>query len=588
MPRLRTFSTLLTTFRVAIGVLLAAIGLSAVAETAPSPLVLNDAVPTLDVWPAVSLLQDPDGKLSVDEALAALPGFAVPNSAYATLGMRQKVVWLRVPVSVPPQSTGRWILEFDYALLNRIDVHVATGGRVVRHAVLGNAQPFAQRPIPSRSHAVVLELQPGNEYDLLLRVESIGAMILPVSLSNLSAFHRGAINEQMLQGVLTSLGLCLLLYSLLQWISLREHLYLKYSLLVLASVLFSIHFFGIGEQYLWTDSTWLETHMAGISSLIAASATALFIEDALGADMSRRLRRAMRILAGALAMVALAHALDLIDIYGVSIFMGTLGLAPALLGLPGAIARIRRGDSVGAYFIFAWVGYFIASAIMVGVVKAYVGANFWSMHSFQFGATFDMLIFMRIAVLRSAAVHIAAQRATREHETLRSLAHTDPLTGLLNRRGLNTTLAAALHNCNPEQWLAIYMLDLDEFKPVNDQFGHDVGDELLAIVAQRLRATVRTGDVVARVGGDEFVVMAGRMHSDQQANELGGKLLNAFREPFALEQESCRVGVTIGYVLAPADGHDAASLLKAADAAMYAGKQSGKNTLRRGAASAGS
>lgn len=574
----------LTLLRLAIGVLLMAISLTLLA--APAPLVLHDAVPMVDVWPAVSLLHDPDGKLTVDEALAALPSFAVPQSAYATLGLRQKVVWLRVPVSVPAQSNGRWILDFDYTLLNRIDVHVATGGRVVRHVVLGNAQPFSQRPLPSRSHAVVLELPPGKDYDLLLRVDTIGSMILPVSLSKLSAFHRRAINEQMLQGVLTSLGLCLLLYSLMQWISLREHLYLKYSLLVLASTLFSVHFFGIGAQYLWTDIAWLERHMAGISSLIAAGGTALFIEDALAADMSRVLRRAMKILAGVLAIAAVAHALDWIDIYVVGIFMGTLGLMPALLGLPGAIARARRGDRVGTYFIFAWVGYFVASAIMVGVVKGYIAANFWTLHSFQFGATLDMLIFMRIAVLRSAAVHVAAQRATREHETLHSLAHSDPLTGLLNRRGLNTTLTAALHNCNPQQVLAVYMLDLDGFKPVNDQFGHDVGDELLAIVAQRLRATVRTGDVVARVGGDEFVVMADGMQSDQQAKELGGKLLGAFREPFALEKENCRVGVTIGYVLAPWDGHDALSLLKAADAAMYAGKQSGKNSLRRGAVAA--
>ncbi|MEO8103436.1 MAG: diguanylate cyclase [Betaproteobacteria bacterium] len=566
--------------------LLSAISAAAPAPV-PAPLVLTDAMTSVDLWPAVRVLRDPDRKLAIENVIASAAEFATPESAYAALGLRQKVVWLQVPLSVPAQANGRWILDLDYTLLNRIDVHVVSDGNVIRHAVLGNMLPFSARPLPSRAHAVVLELPPGHEFQLYLRIETIGSMILPVRLSKLAAFHQRAVDEQMLQGVLTSLGLCLLLYSLMQWISLREHLYLKYSLLVFASTLFSVHFFGIGEQYLWTDNAWLERHMAGITSLAAAFATALFIEDVLGSDMSQRLRRAMRILAAVLGIAALAYALDLIDIYVVGIFMGTLALLPALMGLPGAIARVRRGDSVGAYFILAWVGYFVASVIMVGVVKGNVGADFWSMHSFQFGATIDMLIFMRIAVLRSAAVHVAAQRATREHETLHSLAHSDPLTGLLNRRGLNTTLAAALHNCNPEQLLAVYMLDLDGFKPVNDQFGHDVGDELLAIVAQRLRATMRTGDVVARVGGDEFVVMAGGLQSDQQASELGGKLLEIFRAPFALEQESCRVGVTIGYVLAPIDGHDAAGMLKSADAAMYAGKQAGKNMLRRGSASAG-
>ena len=194
---------------------------------------------------------------------------------------------------------------------------------------------------------------------------------------------------------------------------------------------------------------------------------------------------------------------------------------------------------------------------------------------------------VRIAVLRSAAVHLAAQRATQERDSLISLAHTDPLTGLLNRRGLNDMLRAALMSSTRDRMLAVFVIDLDEFKPVNDQYGHDVGDELLMVVAQRLRATMRANDAVARVGGDEFVIMAAGLHSEAQARELGNKLLDALRTPFSLGTlgaRTCRIGGTIGYALAPQDGMDAAQLLKTADAAMYAGKQAGKNALRRGAA----
>ena len=573
-------------YRFAVTVLLLAISFSCLA----APLVLQDANAIIDVWPAVTILRDPDARLTVAEALDARERFVAPQSAYATLGLRQKVVWLRVPVAVPLTDSASasarepWILDIDYSLLNRVDVDVVANGQIVQHALLGNLQADAQRPFRSRSPAVSLTLQPGLEYTLLLRIETMGAMILPITLSKLSTFHGHALNEQMLQGMLTSLGLCLLLYSLLQWGSLREPLYMKYSLLILGSVLFSVHFFGIGELYLWGGNVWFETHMAGITALIAASATALFIEDVLGQDTHRRLRQAMKILAGVLAVAALAHGLDWIDIHGVSVVMSSIGILPSLLGVPGAIARIRRGDSVGVYFLLAWIGYFAASAVMIGVVKGYVGANFWTMHSFQFGATFDMLVFLRIAVLRSTAVHLAAQRATQENATLHSLAHTDPLTGLLNRRGLNTTLTAALHNCTPEKLLAVYMLDLDAFKLVNDQFGHDVGDELLEIVASRLRATMRTGDGIARLGGDEFVVLAGGLQSEAQAQELGNKLLYAIGEPFALSQHTCHVGVTIGYTLAPLDGLHAETLLKLADGAMYAGKQNGRNCLQRGAA----
>ena len=576
-------------FRFVLSIMLTAMSLMGFATPVQSPVILKDAGTIIDLWPAVSIVRDPEGKLTIDDVLAAPEKFAAPQSAYATLGLRQKVVWLHIPVLVPvsgPVSTTarsgeQWILDIDYSLLNRIDVYAAADGRVAQHALLGNFQPDAQRPIHSRSQAVPLTLQPGVPYTLLLRVETIGAMILPITMSRISAFHGHAIDEQILQGLLTSLGLCLLLYSLLQWFSLREHLYIKYSLLILGSVLYSVHFFGIGELYLWTDNVWIETHMASMTALIAACATALFIEDVLGQDMNRHLRLATKILAGVLAFSALAHALDWIDVYSVSIIMSTIGLMPSLIGVPGAIARMRRGDSVGTYFLLAWIGYFASSAVMVGVVKGYVDVNFWTMHGFQFGATFDMLIFLRIAVLRSTAVHIAAQRAAAEHEILHSLAHTDPLTKLLNRRGLHTTLTAALHNCTPEKILAVFVLDLDGFKLVNDRFGHDVGDELLEVVASRLQATMRTGDGIARLGGDEFVVLAGGLQNDSQAKELGAKLLQAISEPFALSQHTCHVGVTIGYALAPLDGIHAEPLIKQADSAMYMGKQSGRNCLRR-------
>ncbi len=567
--------------------LLVAISLMSLGSIAQSALVLSDEKTNFEAWPAVSILRDPAGKLTTEEALAAPEKFTSPKSAYATLGLREKVVWLRIPVSVAPaagEANSQWILDIDYALLNRVDVHVVRDGKVVQHAVLGNAQPLAQRPMRSRSHAVSLNLSPGAEVTLLLRVDTIGAMLLPITLSRLSAFHGRAIDEQILQGLLVSLGLCLLFYSLLQWASLREHLYLKYSLQIAGSVFFTVHFFGIGELYLWTDNMWFERHMAGISTLIAVCGTALFVEDALGRDMSRALRLAMKVIAGVLALVAVAHAFDWADIHAVSIALVTFGLLPAVLGVPGAIARMRRRDSVGALFLLAWLVYLVARAVTLGLVTGHFDASFWTMHMSQFGAAIDMLIFMRIAILRSTAVHVAAQRATQEHAALHSLAHTDPLTGLLNRRGLNSALAAALHNCAPDKLLTVYMLDLDGFKLVNDQHGHDVGDELLEIVAKRLRASMRTGDGIARLGGDEFVVMAAGVNSDKQAAELGDKLLNALSLPYALSQQICHVGVTIGYTLAPLDGDKADALLKQADAAMYAGKQSGRNCLRRAAA----
>jgi diguanylate cyclase (GGDEF)-like protein len=573
MPRIRV------AFRLSWWVIL--LCLSWAVLEARAQAVLSGQAEALDLWPQVRVLADPARTLSLEQALASREKFAPPRGAYATLGMDKEVVWLRVPVTVSQGGDGAWILDMDYALLDRVDVYAVRDGKVVRHETVGNGQPFASRPLRGRAHSVPLEFTAGGAYELLLRVDTPGAKILPLSLSRLPAFHARALLEQLIQGALAALGLVLLLYSLAQWASLREHLYLKYALLVLCSVIFSVHFFGIGEMYVWTDRDWEGRHLAGVSALLAAAATALFVEDALAGDLNPWLRRGLRAVAGVHVIATIAYAANVIDLRAVAVLMSTTGLAPALMGLPGAVAKARRGDTVGWWFIIAWLGYFIASAIMVGVVRGKIDAGFWTMHSFQIGATLDMLVFMRIAVLRSAARHREARQAALERDTLHTLAHSDPLTGLLNRRGLEDILSGALARATPEHILALYVLDLDGFKPVNDQFGHDVGDALLRVVAQRLRSSMRAGDGVARLGGDEFVVMAEGLKHAEQAAELGRKLLDAFRTPFALKQHTCSVRATIGYAMAPTDATDARALIKAADAAMYTGKQEGKDRVLR-------
>ncbi len=557
--------------------------LGAPALAAPAPLVLDEASPLVQAWPAVTMLSDPQKTLGIHEVMAAGDQFRAPEGAYGTLGLHKDAVWLRIPISVSGRSDGLWVLDIDYPVLNRIDIFVTQDKSIVNQIRLGSLQPQDQRTIRSRSHAFGLKLRAGANYDLYLRIESKGAMILPITLSKPSEFHANALAEQMLQGLLTGLALCLLVYSLAQWVSLGEHLYLKYAILISGSLLFSLLQFGVGAQYVWHENAWMELHTAGLSALIAATGSFLFIEQALaGPDVNRWISRLMKAGAGFTVLFAICFSFDLIDIYIVTAIMSALGLAPALLGLPGAIARARRGDRIGTYFLLAWAAYFVTTAVMIELIKGRVGVNFWTLHSFQFGATFDMLVFMRVLGLRTKALYTAVLHARRERDSLHSMAHTDPLTGLPNRRDLNASMADAIRHARPDRIVAVYMLDLDGFKQVNDQHGHNVGDELLIAVAARLQATVRDSDVISRLGGDEFVVMSIGLNSAQQAMELGEKLLRAFSDPFALSAHTCRIGLTIGYALAPLDGRDAASLLKRADAAMYAGKNEGKHCVRRG------
>ena len=322
--------------------------------------------------------------------------------------------------------------------------------------------------------------------------------------------------------------------------------------------------------------------MAIISALMSTCGFFLFFEHVLaGPDSPRHFSRLMKAGAVLSVLVAIVHALDGIDTRRASSLVGMLGTLPFLLTLPGALMKLRKGDAMSVYIVLGALVYFSAVVTMTGLIYGRIDVSFWTQHSVQLAALLDTLLLMRLLDLRSKAIRHAAQRAAQERDAMHSLAYADPLTGLANRRGLNAALTTALPQCSTDRILAVYVLDLDGFKPVNDRHGHDVGDELLAAVAGRLRSLTRNSDVVARMGGDEFVILASGLHNGAQAIDLGNKLLDAFRKPFDLSGLRCQVGLTIGYALAPLDGCDPRTLLKRADAGMYLGKQEGKHCLRR-------
>ena len=159
------------------------------------------------------------------------------------------------------------------------------------------------------------------------------------------------------------------------------------------------------------------------------------------------------------------------------------------------------------------------------------------------------------------------------------MARTDTLTGLPNRLALEEYLPQAIARARRRgHSLAVGVIDLDDFKPVNDRLGHDAGDELLRTLAHRLREFARSADFIARLGGDEFVVVLEDLQSGQEAPQLSGalaRLHHAVEAPFQpLAGTMCSVDMTMGLALYPADGDEAEQLLRRADAAMYQAKQS--------------
>lgn len=166
-------------------------------------------------------------------------------------------------------------------------------------------------------------------------------------------------------------------------------------------------------------------------------------------------------------------------------------------------------------------------------------------------------------------------------QKLRHLAHVDPITGLANRHALNERLEFAVEEARQfGETVAMLLLDLDNFKQVNDTLGHQAGDELLRLVAQRIAKALRRDDVIARLGGDEFAIILKGITARDEAIQVCAKLVEALATPLPIEGHDFFVTASIGVAFFPEDADDAATLTRNADTAMYQAKIAGKNAYQ--------
>lgn len=180
---------------------------------------------------------------------------------------------------------------------------------------------------------------------------------------------------------------------------------------------------------------------------------------------------------------------------------------------------------------------------------------------------------------RGTGRDITEQR--RAEEQIRHMAQHDALTGLPNRMLLHDRTGQAIAQAQRNRgMLAVLFIDLDRFKTVNDSLGHAIGDRLLKAIAGRLVACMRGSDTIARIGGDEFVVVLGDLDQPEDARHVAQKLLDSLSEPVTIDRHELKVTPSIGICAYPHDGRDVETLMRNADTAMYHAKQMGRNNYQ--------
>ena len=294
--------------------------------------------------------------------------------------------------------------------------------------------------------------------------------------------------------------------------------------------------------------------------------------------------------------------------------MSALTLPTLFLLFGLGVASLRRGVTGARYYLIAWSSLLICGTFVVMRNLAWLPNNFFTQYGVQLGSAIEMVLLsfalaQRFHELkleketaqaealnvarkgelelearvneRTAALGAANARLAESEAQLRTLAHHDGLTGLANRLQFDAHLEAALARAQRiAQPLGLLVIDLDGFKNVNDLHGHAVGDALLIEVAHRLKEVMRTADLVARMGGDEFVVVLEAPQTDENIRNIAQKLLLRLERPIHLDSIALNISSSIGGTLNVNPDDDALVLMRQADAAMYVAKSAGRRQVR--------
>ncbi|MCB2055328.1 MAG: EAL domain-containing protein [Geminicoccaceae bacterium] len=258
------------------------------------------------------------------------------------------------------------------------------------------------------------------------------------------------------------------------------------------------------------------------------------------------------------------------------------------------LSSLDEGDGAGAQAILALLDPFAAPVQQLSVdVEALLDATTQhlsskfagllnGLDSLAIGAGMASLTLLAMFVIEAAVARRAREAIVERERALRHLAYNDPLTGLANRRNMVEHLPVALDRARGDgRGVALMVVDLDGFKPINDNHGHEVGDALLVEIARRLGRLSRPHDFCARMGGDEFVFVLAGIVGESEAFCIADRILEEIRQPARVRGVEASVGASIGLALFPDDADDADALYRKADMALFSAKSAGRGKIRR-------
>jgi len=592
------------------------------ADTLPT-LEIVGAEDGLEIGKQVRYLEDRAGSLSISDfatgraTMTARADRTVPN-----FGFSRSVFWFEARLHNQSGRDQDLLLEIPYPVLDVVDFYaVSASGRVLDHVATGHLRPFARRRIQHRNFVFEIPLAPDEVKRVLVRVRSSVAVQVPLRLWSEQRFLEADPWAALIQGVYVGFMLVMMLYNLFLYFAVRERMYLLYVPMVASLLMFQAALHGLAFAALWPEyPAFNRTLPPMLIPFVTWAANAFAVEflDLKHREPSfHRVTQSVRLLC--LVDVAIAPFLP----FDVGVALGcVLAAVASSTVLVAFVLLFRTARRQVITLGIAWAPLLVGVLVLVAEKFGSIDRSFWTENLVQIGSALEVVI-LSIALAdrindereeklraqeRSLQNERAAQRAQqdalsiqrrandtleqrvkeRTHELaeanaqLADLSTRDALTGLRNRRYFNERFhdefARALREGTQ---LSVLMVDIDHFKEVNDAFGHMVGDQCLAAIADVLHTTVsRATDTVARYGGEEFVILL--PSTDAQGASKVAEAVRVAVEALSIEANSelIRLSVSVGVTCGvPGRNERRELLLSRADSALYEAKQRGRNRV---------
>lgn len=564
------------------GVLLVALALlcgSGGTAAASGALVLRDEAAAFDLAPHMAIAVDPDGSWTIEQAASeeAAQRFIVQPDRTPNYGYSAAVHWVRLEIR-NDTAKSMWLLQTDYAPIDRLDIYVArSDGSSFTHTRLGDSAPFGDRPIANRSPTVQLLLEPGKQQTVYMRVETEGAMALPMKLYAPLAFTEREQSIYLLMGAYYGMMLILTVFNIILAFTLRSRAYFYYVLINASTLLLYLSLNGIAYQYIWPDAVWWNNRSIVFFMCLSHIAALLFARSFLRITKPR-FQTLYRLFVAMIAVELVNMAVLMADYpTGLKMSVYSIGIVDVFI-IIAAFISLRSGNRPARYFILGW-GVFLLGAILSAMTDAgFIPMMTWTVYASQLGSVFEAVILSWGLADRIHSIRKEKEFAIAQMNETRKLADSDDLTGLYNRRYVIAAFEqAAKKGGGP---MSLMLLDVDYFKQVNDTYGHDTGDLVLQKLARVLRASFRPRDIVGRFGGEEFMVLLQDTNKDQ-AHSAAEFLLGTIRkQPFMIGELTLSCTVSIGIAEwkgTPED--DFHQVLLRADEALYAAKRGGRDRV---------